>query len=90
MKHLLVVALLLAGCGEADRTPQNAEGDTPVRQVMCSAGDKDCVVIARFKDFKSCEWHNKMSNMLCDSMSKPGTVVCTTPESTSAHSYCTQ
>jgi hypothetical protein len=90
MKHVLVVALLLTGCGQKERSPQNAVGDTPVRQVMCGAGDQDCVVVARFSDFQSCEWHNKISNMLCDSMSNPGTVTCTTPTSTSTHSYCTQ
>ena len=82
--------IMMAGCDQAESTPENAKGDTPIQQVICGASDKDCIVVARFKDFQSCEWHNKMSNMLCDSMSNPGTVTCTTPTSTTAHGYCTK
>lgn len=87
---LLILGAVLAGCNKS-ATPQTVDGETPIRYVICSVGDKDCILVARFVDFDTCETHKKISEMLCDSRSKPGTIMCTTDLSQKvAVSHCTQ
>lgn len=81
MRNILAVigALALAGCDQLnqnDRTLGGANGETPVRYVICSVGDTNCFVAARFKDFHGCESHDRWASMLCDSASTPGKMVC--------------
>lgn len=72
----IFLGMFLVACDES-ATPQTAKGDTPIRYVICSIGDKDCILVARFVDFDSCETHKKVAEMLCDSRSTPGTITCT-------------
>ena len=82
MKHLLVLAalplMLLAGCNKSDGGVKGAEGDTPVKYVICSQGEQNCFVSARFKDLDSCNNHKAWADMLCDKQSSPGKMICTT------------
>lgn len=54
-----------------NRTPGTANGKTPVRYVICSNGDTDCFVAARFKDFEACKRHDKWASMLCGCKEPP-------------------
>ena len=81
---------LLAACdGWLADTPKTAKGDTPIRYIVCSAGDKNCFVVARFKDFETCESYKQISGSLCDRISTPGQIICKTdPGPTIAVAYC--
>lgn len=79
MKILLtsVVLLLIVGCADKDAAGvAGAKDQTPVRYVICGVGETNCFVSARFKDMAGCESHKTWSEMLCDSKSNPGTMVC--------------
>lgn len=81
MRNTLAVlgVLAIAGCNPVardDRTLGSANGETPVRYVICSVGDTNCFVAARFKDFGGCQSHDRWASMLCDSASTPGRMVC--------------
>jgi len=83
----------LVGCVADDShrgKPETAQGETPIRYVICSAGGGSCFVSARFTDFESCESHKKWSGMLCDSKSQPGKMVCTPGDDSIAVAYCTK
>lgn len=86
----LTFAVTAAGCdgGAADGV-KNAVGETPVKYVICSPGEKSCFVAARFKDLDSCQSHKGWSEMLCDEISTPGKMVCTSNSSSIASAYCT-
>lgn len=93
--HRLMLLLLsaLTGCtAEQDHRnkPETARGETPIRYVICSAGGGNCFVSSRFSDFESCESHKSWSNMLCDSKSQPGKMVCTPGDDIIAVAYCTK
>ena len=95
LRALPLLVLLAVGCarlnGNTDTGPAEAVGDTPVRFVICNAGDKGCFVDARFADFESCERHNKFTGMWCDEVSKPGHVICGPPKVESfAVGHCTK
>jgi hypothetical protein len=69
----------LTGCNQLaqdKRTLEGANGKTPVRYVICSPGETNCFVAARFKDFDGCESHARWASMLCDSTSIPGKMIC--------------
>jgi hypothetical protein len=86
----LAVMVVVSACNASD-TPQDARGETPVRYVICSVGDTDCFVAARFKDFSSCESHRKWAEMLCDSISRAGKMSCRKdPEPSIGVAYCTK
>ena len=82
-------ALLVTACSETGGTGAvAATGDTAVRYVLCSAGESNCFVAARFKTLDSCEYYKKWSAMLCDS-STPGRMECKADPGTQlAFSYC--
>lgn len=88
---VLVLSLAVLGaCGGGAEGVKGATGETPVRYVLCAAGEQSCFVSARFKDFAACESHKAWAEMLCDSMSTPGAMVCkkdTQPQL--AFAYCT-
>lgn len=70
----------------------DANNETPVRYVICGLGESDCFVLARFKDFETCERHKEWSAMSCDWVSTPGTMVCKNVPSAKqlAQGYCTK
>lgn len=85
------LTLLLLGCGGGlDGGVKGAKGDTPARYVICGQGETVCFVAARFKDLDSCQTHKNWAEMLCDSLSTPGTMVCRKDTQTQiAVTYCT-
>ena len=96
MRLLLIPSILLgllAGCTDDQshrNRPETAQGDTPIRYVICSSSGGGCFVSARFNDLDSCESHKKWSGMLCDSKSDPNKMVCTPGDDSIAIAYCTQ
>lgn len=83
------LALALLGCGGSDGGVKGAKGDTPVRYVICSQGEANCFVAARFKSLDSCQSHKDWSEMLCDSKATPGAMVCRKdPGPTVSFGYC--
>ncbi len=73
---LCVLLLSLAACEQRGTGVQGATGETPVKYVICSAGERDCFVAARFKSLDACESHKNWGDMRCDSLSKPGEMHC--------------
>lgn len=71
-----VVLLLACGLDQGAGTPNSAVGDTPVKAVVCSQGDVNCFVVARYSDLDSCEYHRKLSSMSCDSLSSNDKIFC--------------
>jgi hypothetical protein len=91
MKRLLpcLCLFLLAACQQGSSGVKGATGETPVRYVICGAAESNCFVAARFKSLDSCQRHKNWSDMLCDSESKPGEMVCRRDTGPSiASSYC--
>jgi hypothetical protein len=78
MKVRLILAMLLpiVGCSDNDAGIAGAKDKTPVRYVICGHGESNCFVSARFKDMGGCENHKAWSEMLCDSQSTPGVMIC--------------
>lgn len=90
--YALVLLTSLAGCSGNSSSDgvKNAKGDTPVKYIVCSPGEKSCFVAARFNDLDSCQNHKNWSEMLCDSRSSPGKMVCTKDNGpTVSVAYCT-
>lgn len=85
-----VSLMLCVSCVGNDGGPAAATGETPVRYVICSLGDKDCFVSARYRDFQSCESHKEIDAMLFDRRSTPGRIVCTKENDVLAVAYCTK
>ena len=80
---------VIAGCSDADVGVKGAKGETPAKYVICSTGEKNCFVAARFKDLDACERHKKWADMLCDSVSIPGLMTCRMPHEPSiGDAYC--
>jgi hypothetical protein len=79
MKYFILAffLILLAGCdNNAASDVKQANGETPVRWVLCSLGGNECYVGARFRMLDSCERHKEWSDMLCDKTSIQGTMTC--------------
>jgi hypothetical protein len=92
MKIRLILAMLLpiVGCADKDAGVAGAKDQTPVRYVICGFGESNCFVSARFKDMSGCESHKTWSEMLCDSQSTPGAMVCKKDAGSQiATSHCT-
>jgi len=92
MKRLatLIALVALQGCDVSNSGVKGANGETPVRYVICGVGETNCFVLARFKDLDSCESHKQWADMLCDRASEPGKMTCTTDTSPQiAIAYCT-
>jgi hypothetical protein len=90
-KIFLIPLLLVVACTDSTSDGvKNAKGETPVKYVICSQGEKSCFVAARFKDLDSCQSHKDWADMLCDKQSTPGKMVCTKDRGISvAVAYCT-
>jgi hypothetical protein len=78
MKYIaLFIFILLAGCGSSSSSGvKDATGETPVKYVICSPNETGCFIAARFKDIAGCESHKEWADMLCDSYSQPGQMIC--------------
>jgi hypothetical protein len=91
--RLIIAAIfalfLLAGNEAIADGVANAEGETPVRYVICGLGESNCTVFARFIDFESYETHRELSDLCCDWVSTPGTVIWKQCRSITK-SYCTR
>lgn len=89
---LWLFALATPGCtGAPAEGAIHAEGDTPIRYVICGVGETNCFVAARFNNLDACESHKSMSEMLCDTKSDPGKITCTKDTGTTvAVAYCTK
>ena len=87
---LILAAFTLTACNTADGGVNGAQGDTPAKYVICSAGEQNCFISARFKDLDSCQSHKNWSEMLCDSRTQPGVMLCRKDSAPSiAVAYCT-
>src|SRR5688500_20386634 len=86
---LLASACALPSCTEPDGSISRPNGETPVRFVVCSPGGTNCDLVGRFDDMDSCESHRHWAEMLCDSRSRPGIMICKeNPDRSFAVSYC--
>lgn len=91
MRYIVTIMtlLLFAGCGNASSTGvKDAKGETPVKYVICGLGETHCFVAARFKDLDGCESHKRWADMLCDSTSNSGKMVCSANDASQAVAYC--
>ncbi len=80
MKHITHIfsLLLLAGCENSNSSGvKDANGETSIKYVICSQGETNCFVDARFKDLDGCQSHKDWADMLCDKISTPGKMICT-------------
>jgi hypothetical protein len=78
MKYLIVsfFLFLFLGCDNKYSTDVNhANGETPVKNVLCSDGI-GCYVSARFRDIDSCETYKEWAEMVCDKTLNPGKMSC--------------
>lgn len=88
-KFAILSLMLLVGCSDGGGGVKSAKGDTPVKYVICSSGEQNCFVSARFTDLNSCESHKDWAEMLCDKKSNPGNMTCTIDTLPKvAFSYC--
>ena len=70
--------ILLTGCESSTSSDlKHAEGETPVKYVICSPLETNCFIAARFKDISACQSHQEWADMLCDKLSAPGKMTCT-------------
>ncbi len=71
------ILLLLAGCdSNSSGEVKSVSGETPVKYVICSLGDSNCVVTARFKDLDKCQSYKDWADMLCDKIFTPSKMTC--------------
>lgn len=92
-KKILLISLtaILINCSD-NRTGgvKEAKGETPVKMVICSAGESLCFVAARFKDLNGCESYKKWGEMLCDIQSNSEKMVCEKDNVAKVtYAYCT-
>lgn len=79
MKYIapVFILLLLSGCESSNsKDVKSASGETPVKYVICSQGENNCFVAARFKDLDGCQSHKDWADMLCDKISTPSKMIC--------------
>ena len=50
----------------------------PVKFLVCGAFAEGCHLIARFEDFRSCEFHKKFSDSACIETAMPSLILCDT------------
>lgn len=73
----LFLSIFFTGCTQqSSNSPQEANNKTPFKLVVCNVGSVNCVVTARYDTLNSCEYHKRFSNMLCDSFSEKGKMIC--------------
>lgn len=89
-----LIAVFLMSCGsfspDDSDSPQTANGETPIRYVICESSGTSCFVAARFRNFDNCESQKKWSSMRCGSNSTAGQMVCNEVKDSIATAYCTK
>ena len=71
------ILILLAGCeGSTPGEVKSVSGETPFKYVICSQGDSNCLVTARFKDLDKCQSYKEWAEMLCDKIFTPSKMTC--------------
>lgn len=82
---------LVTGCENGDtRDLRNASGETPIKFVICSLGETNCFVAARFKDMDGCQSHKDWADMLCTKNTTAGEMLCKQDKGSKiAVAYCT-
>lgn len=75
---VLLAALALGGCERASEA-LSQDPPLPIKMMVCNEGYTDCRLVARYESMSSCKFHERLSNMLCDSLSQPGVITCTEP-----------
>lgn len=81
MRRAWILALLASACAK----------ELPIRYEVCDGHGRDCDLVARFRDLKSCEFHLRYATALCDSASSPGYASCDfTQSSTFSSGRCTK
>ena len=92
-KKILLLSLitLLVSCGNKNSEGvKEADGETPVKNVICGAGESNCFVAARFKDLDGCESYKRWAEMLCETQSNPEKMICEKDHGTKiTYVYCT-
>lgn len=87
---MILLLPLLASCDKAGEGAKNAKGDTPVKYVVCSPGEKECVLMARFKDAEACYNHKKQSEMVCTRVQGSEEISCKKEQGPNEReTYCT-
>lgn len=87
---LSLITLLVSCSSNKTEGVKEAEGETPVKNVICGAGESNCFVAARFKDLDGCESYKRWAEMLCDTQSNPEKMVCEKDHGTKiTYAYCT-
>lgn len=88
---ILSILVILSGCyGQEKNGVNGADGETPVRYVLCGANESNCIVSARLANIEDCENHKKWSEMLCDSTTNPEQMTCEKEKGEKiVFSYCT-
>jgi hypothetical protein len=56
--------------------------------MLCNKTNGDCNVIAKFKNFETCQAMNERWGWYCDQVSDPKQIVCHTGEGTLGFAYC--
>lgn len=86
----MLVFLTACDGASTSRTPATAKGDTPVRFIVCSIGDVNCTVFARFDNLGSCEAHKEFASSLCDFDTTSGKILCSkvSGRDTAVIAYC--
>lgn len=86
----LAAMLSMMGCCDTHTSVTGAKDPTPIRYVICGNGESKRLVSARFKGMDGCESHKAWPEMLCDSKSTLGMMICKTETGAQiATTYCT-
>ena len=87
-----LMTLALGGCGKrAAVLGPDAEPSLPIKLKICDPDYTNCTVKARFDTMDSCKFHERIGNMLCDSLSDPTMITCRDPgPSVAAVGVCTE
>ena len=56
--------------------------------MLCNKLNGDCNIIAKFKDFETCQTMNERWGWYCDQVSDPNKISCHTGEGALGFSYC--
>ena len=84
--QVFIPLLLISACSQEGVA--GADGDTPVKYVVCMSGQQSCALMGRFSNLDVCQSYKEWGEMVCDRQSQPGKMVCEKNVS-STTSYCT-
>ena len=87
----LFTVLLLIGCdSNSPGEVKSASGETRVKYVVCSMGDSNCTVTARFNDLDKCQSYKDWADMVCDKIFTPSKMTCVQDDNPKIGiTYCT-